>query len=1131
MLEEVEINRFRTLLQNGNTIASTSFISGYKDLKEVLEEICWVSLGEATNHASSLTEQLLSLYERYEVPPFLQKKVQLFRLTMHQVLNGEELEREKVFSLLQRDIDTLNQLIGILAKEEKKEVYSQEKTTSDYSMALKEMKRVRVIYHSKEDDFLYVEPLDFVSDELKKVSCTHKDSTFEFKETYDVLWRGAQLNLLGVTIDSEGILIPEYIVVEPDYLIDISTLAECYRPYGAHPLNYILGKLSPIANAMPILLGNIVNLFLDEWVYSETQPDYIECMMKAFRLYPLELASCKELQDAAKEKEFARKCKMHFEHIGALMANEFADEAYALDKRDAVLEPSYVCEALGLQGRLDYMQRDYSALIEMKSGKADEFTFKNVGQILPFENHRIQMLLYLAVLQFISEEPKRTQAYLLYTKYPLLHPSSPSVGAIKRAINLRNQIVACEYHLHKENDISHTQKVFQLIRPENLKRQEVSERFWNQYLLPPIAGLKSNINSLIPLEKNYFYRLYNFITKELYLSKSGAMDYGRFYGAASLWLSPFAEKVERGDILYDLKIRSNHAAEARKAYVVLKRPAKVGDKEEGVAGLPNFRLGDAIVLYQRNKATDNVTNQRVFKGNICELTPTTLTVRLRASQKNEKILPAESRYAVEHDTMDVGFRNMFLGLHSFLTGNPDRRNLLLGQRKPKVDSSYHSLIQQAEDDFERLALKALAVKDYLLVVGPPGTGKTSRALRRMVEVFHGNEASQILLMAYTNRAVDEICKALETIQPSISYMRIGSELSCGENFRSRLMENQLEDCRNRKQVLCKLTHCRVFVGTVASVAGKKELFDIKTFDVAIIDEASQILEAQLLGILMSRNGQGSDSIGKFIMIGDHKQLPAIVLQNEEESEVKEPDLRAVGITNFRNSLFERLYVNSPKEVVDQLSKQGRMHPEIAEFPNKAFYGGCLESLGLPHQIGPISVSGERIVNPELLRRTFFIPSQLDEQALSSKVNVSEARIVTRLLCDLYQWHGLDFDPDQTVGVITPYRSQIALIKESIAGMGINSLNKVVVDTVERFQGSERDVIIYSFCVNNLFQLRRLPNLMRENGVWIDRKLNVVLTRARKQLFITGVEPILRQNAIYGQLIDFLCAKKEGSLSF
>ena len=105
-----------------------------------------------------------------------------------------------------------------------------------------------------------------------------------------------------------------------------------------------------------------------------------------------------------------------------------------------------------------------------------------------------------------------------------------------------------------------------------------------------------------------------------------------------------------------------------------------------------------------------------------------------------------------------------------------------------------------------------------------------------------------------------------------------------------------------------------------------------------------------------------------------------------------------------------------------------------------------------------------------------------------------------------------------MGVITPYRSQIALIRKEIQALGISALNEISVDTVERYQGSERDVIIYSFCVHRLSRLRFLSSRSEENGIRIDRKLNVALTRARKQMFIIGVRQLLEQNPIYAQLL-------------
>ena len=104
---------------------------------------------------------------------------------------------------------------------------------------------------------------------------------------------------------------------------------------------------------------------------------------------------------------------------------------------------------------------------------------------------------------------------------------------------------------------------------------------------------------------------------------------------------------------------------------------------------------------------------------------------------------------------------------------------------------------------------------------------------------------------------------------------------------------------------------------------------------------------------------------------------------------------------------------------------------------------------------------------------------------------------------------------------SPYRSQIALIKKEIEALGIPALNRILVDTVERFQGSERDVIIYSCCINSYYQLKFVSNLTEENGVLIDRKLNVALTRARKQMFVTGVPKYLKSNPLYESLLNLI----------
>lgn len=408
----------------------------------------------------------------------------------------------------------------------------------------------------------------------------------------------------------------------------------------------------------------------------------------------------------------------------------------------------------------------------------------------------------------------------------------------------------------------------------------------------------------------------------------------------------------------------------------------------------------------------------------------------------------------------------------------------------------------------------------------------------MVETFHREEGAQILLLSYTNRAVDEICKALSSIRPAVDFIRVGSELSCDEAYRPHLIENELSLCARRTEVVERIERCRIFVGTVASIAGKPELFRLKSFDVAIVDEATQILEPQLLGILCARNAAGADAVGRFILIGDHKQLPAVVLQRPGHSEVRDEELRAIGLRNLKDSLFERLYRTACENMAqpvhrssltvhrsfDMLRKQGRMNPAVARFPNQAFYQGLLESVGLPHQTDELLSSDTLPADeftPYLCRRVAFFSSEAEPMGASAKMNRSEARIVASLCARIYRQYGSGFDVARTLGVITPYRSQIALIKKEIALLGIPELNGILVDTVERFQGSERDVIIYSFCVNYPYQLKYLSNLTEEDGVLIDRKLNVALTRARRQMFITGVPQLLEQNPIYASLLNLI----------
>lgn len=632
-------------------------VTVYRQLREFLERLCRTQMPDGSLQMTDLSARVSFVASKVGLSVVEQNRLHTFRLTSNAVLNRQsEPSRENLL----RDIKTLTFFVKRLTGEDiPAELYHQlPRADATYIVAppaKERIRRMRVCFQYADDTFLYVLPVDTVADEPLRVRYNVSQVNEEFAETCKLLWRHAQVNLLDVAVDEAGILTPSFIILEPDYLLDISSLAECFKDYGHHPANYLLARLQSPDNTRPLLLGNIANLFLDEWIYAKEEPDYLTCMKKAFRTYSIDLAACADLLDKEKEKEFFADCKRHFDHIRQTVTETFRAPGYELDKTDAVLEPTYICEALGLQGRLDYMQRDMSSFIEMKSGKADEYSIR--GKVEPKENNKVQMLLYQAVLEYsMGMDHRKVKAYLLYTRYPLLYPARPSWAMVRRVMDVRNRIVANEYGMQLRNSPHYTAERLKDIHPDTLNERHLNNTLWKRYLYPAIDAVMQRLRALTPLEQCYFYTLYNFITKELYTSKSGDIDYEGRTGAAALWLSTLEEKCEAGEILYDLTITENHAADLHKAYLVLARA-----NQRSAQTLPNFREGDSIVLYQRNNDTDNVTNKMVFKGNIERITDRDIRIRLRASQQNISVLPPDSHYAIEHDYMDTSFRSYVSG--------------------------------------------------------------------------------------------------------------------------------------------------------------------------------------------------------------------------------------------------------------------------------------------------------------------------------------------------------------------------------------------------------------------------------------------------------------------------------------
>ena len=995
-------------------------------------------------------------------------------------------------------------------------------------------KRIRITVHRWDEHFIYGKDHTHPTEQLLKVE--YADETDRtFADLNGQLYEGAQLNLLSVkAIKAEGaypyVLKPEMLVLDPDFLIDITALCACIKPYGYSAYTHLLNKFAPPARSAAIQLGNAANQFLDDCVNERfiqnadgtTEAElYLRSMQNSFRFSPLAWSTLPDI-----DRDFFNRCEMQFHHIRQTVRNSFSAAGIDIRQTEVELEPSFLCEALGLQGRMDLLTRNADKLVELKSGKADEYPYHS-----PKEEHSLQMALYKEILYYnLDRRREQVQSYLFYSRYPGLYAVDVPRSHIRRAMALRNAILHIEHRLRR----GESRTLIEELTEERLNVDGRADRLYTRYLRPRMMEILAPLHGMRGVEADYFHRFLTFTAREQFRAKVGDDRADSPGGFAETWCCDTQTKQQNGNILTGLKLHPVPDEEGAVVQLDLQLP------EYGEDFLPNFRQGDMVMLYERNHEGDNVTNKQFFRCTIEEIHPERMLLKLSYKQRNAEVFRPDSLYAVEPGYMDATFNQAYSGLFSLLTAPRERKELLLGIRPPATDPSVRLHRHYLNEEIDRIVLKAKQARDYFLLVGPPGTGKTSVALKSMVEEFLSDHPQKtLLLMAYTNRAVDEICHTLSAINPAPEYIRIGQELNCAPDFRPRLMKHVIGDATSRKEIYEKLAPVRVFASTISSLCSQTELFSLKVIDVAIIDEASQVLEPQLLPLLcattpVNRGDYNLNrlAIGKFILIGDHKQLPAVVSQPREMSRVTEDSLQAIGLTDCRNSLFERLHrlnsLQGTEGIVEMLHRQGRMHPSICEFVNRNYYNGGLDAVPLPHQQEPLAFG----IRPDDDRwtafvagtRMAFISVQADEAEYYIKSNKREAETVAHLvhtLCQLHSRSGIPFSPCKQIGIIVPFRAQIAMIRKALAERHIPDTADITIDTVERYQGSQRDIIIFSTTVSRPYQLPILSEPVMTDGRELDRKLNVALTRARKQFFMTGNETLLRKCTAYREFLDFL----------
>lgn len=980
--------------------------------------------------------------------------------------------------------------------------------------------RLRMIVDAWDDDFVYGPCEESTDGERLKVAYAHGNKYYDFDWSYlkDMFHKGAQLNLIRPRQDGNT-LYPELIIFEPDYLIDISSIAHCFTNYAESPLVSLIDRLKPAQNSEAMVLGNLAGQLLDESIHHlPGTHGYGQSVADFFKNNAISLLT------AGIGPDFHKEAQRQKHNIAQALHTTLPKALRRFSSKEGIVEPSFFSELLGMQGRMDYLQLDYKVLLEQKSGKGD-YPYDHFVKPRHREEHYIQLLLYMALIRYnfrdtYEKNGRELHAFLLYSKYSdSLLGMAFAPELIFRAIKIRNGLASAELLYTRP----HGYRLLETLTPEQLNLKHVDNNLWNDYQYRQIADVLAPIHAATDLEKAYYFRFLTFISNEHMLSKLGNKTKENS-GFAAKWHDSLEEKLLAGNIYDRLTLVSPDSQTTGRISQVVLRFAETADND-----MSNFRTGDIVILYpyDRDKEPD-ARQTMVFRCTIEDLRIDSITLRLRAAQADGRIFAKEKGrlWAIEHDFIESSYNSLYKGMHAFLSAPRERRDLLLLQREPQSDTTIS--LKGNYGAFNELSLRVKQARDLFLIIGPPGTGKTSFGMLNTVKEELLESESTILLMSYTNRAVDEICGKL--YEEGIDFIRIGGSLTCADTYRDKLLTARVEVSSNINELKAEFTAARVVVGTTTALNANLQLFKLKQFSLAVVDEASQILEPHLIGLL-SAHHNGVPAIKKVVFIGDHKQLTAVVQQTPEVSRVQDAALKDILLTDCRQSLFERLlrkYGNDPR-LTYMLSRQGRMHHDIALFPNYAFYNNRLEIVPLPHQNATLPAKGNDdngIANLLRTRRIAFIATEPPQESSSDKVNQNEADVIAATVVKIYEIEKEGFNVAETVGVIVPYRNQIATIRNTIDRYGIVPLHDITIDTVERYQGSQRKYIIYGFTIQKYYQLNFLTNNVFEDidGSLVDRKLNVAMTRAEEHLIMVGWPELLSNNLIFHKLLAFVKSK-------
>ncbi|MBD5355625.1 MAG: AAA family ATPase [Bacteroides sp.] len=590
--------------------------------------------------------------------------------------------------------------------------------------------------------------------------------------------------------------------------------------------------------------------------------------------------------------------------------------------------------------------------------------------------------------------------------------------------------------------------------------------------------------------------------------------------------------VERGAAWFPIDIRQVHYNSLNQKVVEIVR-------REGGEIDHSFEYGKPVAFFTE---TTGGKFSYPFTGTVSYVDGDRMVVAIPESADPNRLTGANNGLILSFD--ETTYRTMFEAIDRTLKAKGrlgELRDLFYSKKKvaeltlPPMRFPYLNATQ------EKGVNKVLAAKDVAILHGPPGTGKTTTLVETIHETLR--RESQVLVCAQSNMAVDWISEKLS--DRGINVLRLGNpsrvtdkmlsftyerrfeshpdyptlwsirksirELQGGRRHATEQWHQKMDRLRSRATELEIRINNDLFdsahVIACTLTGSASHLLDGKKFSTLFIDEAAQALEAAAW-IPMRR-------AGRVILAGDHCQLPPVVKCYEA--------LKG----GLGKSLMERIVENHP-EAVTLLSMQYRMNEEIMQFSNDWFYAGGIQAApevryrGILDYDTPIEwIDTSQIQlnsSSEALEgdKEFSFKETLAGES-NGRLNKDEALLTLLTLQNYIERIGKErfLEERIDVGVISPYRAQVHYLRRLLMRTPFFKpfRSQIAVNTVDGFQGQERDVIVISLVrSNDEGQIGFLRDL---------RRMNVAMTRARMKLIIIGDAPTLSHNPFFRNLYSYI----------